>query len=242
MTSDGKKFLVVGGTGKTGRRVAERLRERHLPVRIASRGAELPFEWSDRSTWAPVLEDVDALYLTYYPDLVVPGAAEDIEAFSSLAVEQGARRLVLLSGRGEEEAEACEEIVRRAGTGWTILRCSWFAQNFSEHFLLEAVLSGELYELTGPRLLTFADAAKEIAAASGRDVRYVPVSAEEYAAAAVGFGVPEEEVAALTELFARVLDGRNSSVSDDVERVLGRKATDFSVFARDAAASGVWQR
>ena len=276
MTSDGKQILVTGGTGKTGRRVAERLRARHLPVRVASRKGEPPFDWSDRSTWVPALDGVDAVYLSYYPDLVVPGAIEDIEAFSALAVRHGVRRLVLLSGRGEEEAEACEQVVRRAGTGSTILRCSWFAQNFSEHFLLDAVLSGEvampagevtepfidvddiadiavkaltspahngeLYELTGPRLLTFADAAAEIAAASGRDVRYVPVSAEEYAAAAAGYGVPEQEVAALTELFARVLDGRNSSVSEDVERVLGRKATDFAEFARKAAASGVWNR
>ena len=276
MTSDGKQILVTGGTGKTGKRVAERLRERHLPVRVASRKGEPPFDWSDRSTWVPALDGVDAVYLSYYPDLVVPGAIEDIEAFSALAVRHGVRRLVLLSGRGEEEAEACEQVVRRVGTSSTILRCSWFAQNFSEHFLLDAVLSGEvampagevtepfidaddiadiavkaltspahngeLYELTGPRLLTFADAAEEIAAASGRDVRYVPVSAEEYAAAAAGYGVPEEEVAALTELFARVLDGRNSSVSEDVERVLGRKATDFAEFARKAAASGVWNR
>jgi len=269
-------FLVVGGTGKTGRRVADRLRERDLPVRITSRRAAPPFEWADRGTWAPVLKGVDAVYLTYYPDLVVPGAADDIQAFTELAVAEGVRHLVLLSGRGEEEAEACEQIVRDAGPGWTVLRCSWFAQNFSEHFLLDAVRggeialpagsvvepfvdvrdiaevavkvltepghAGELYELTGPRLLSFADAAADISAASGRDVRYVPVSAEDYAAAAVGYGVPEDEVGALTELFARVLDGRNESVTHDVARVLGRPATDFADFARDAAATGVWAR
>ncbi|MGW4522150.1 NAD(P)H-binding protein [Amycolatopsis sp. NPDC004378] len=269
-------FLVVGGTGKTGRRVADRLRERDLPVRTTSRRGVPPFDWADRETWAPVLKGVDAVYLTYYPDLVVPEAAADIRAFAELAVAQGVRHLVLLSGRGEEDAGACERIVRDAGTGWTVLRCSWFAQNFSEHFLLEAVLggeialpagtvtepfidvrdiadvavkvltepghAGELYELTGPRLLSFADAAAEISAASGRNVRYVPVSGAEYAAAAVAYGVPAEEVGALTELFARVLDGRNESVTGDVARVLGRPATDFAAFARDAAATGVWAR
>ncbi|ADJ46464.1 nucleotide-diphosphate-sugar epimerase/NmrA family protein [Amycolatopsis mediterranei S699] len=269
-------FLVVGGTGKTGRRVADRLRERGLPVRSTSRRGVPPFDWGDRGTWAPVLDGVGAVYLTYYPDLVVPGAAGDIRAFTDLAVAAGVRHLVLLSGRGEEEAEACEAIVRAAGTGWTILRCSWFAQNFSEHFLLDAVRSGEivlpagtvtepfvdvrdiadvavkvltepghtgeLYELTGPRLLSFADAATEIAATSGRNVRYVPVSAGEFAAAAAAQGVPEVEIGALTELFARVLDGRNSSVTSDVERVLGRPATQFADFARDAAAAGVWAR
>ena len=269
-------FLVVGGTGKTGRRVADRLRERGEKVRITSRRGTPPFDWSDRGTWAEVLAGVDVVYLTYYPDLVVPEAAGDIRAFTELAVAAGVRHLVLLSGRGEEEAEACEGIVRAAGTGWTILRCSWFAQNFSEHFLLDAVRAGEivlpagtvtepfvdvrdiadiavkvltepghtgqLYELTGPRLLSFAEAAAEIAAASGRDVRYVPVSAGEFAAAAASQGVPEEEVGALIELFAHVLDGRNESVTHDVARVLGRPATDFAEFARDAAVTGVWTR
>ncbi|WP_103339371.1 NAD(P)H-binding protein [Amycolatopsis sp. CA-126428] len=269
-------FLVVGGTGKTGRRVADRLRERGLPVRSASRRGVPPFDWGDRGTWAPALDGAGAVYLTYYPDLVVPDAAGDIRAFAELAVAAGVRHLVLLSGRGEEEAEACEGIVRAAGTGWTILRCSWFAQNFSEHFLLDAVRAGEialpagtvtepfvdvrdladvavkvltepghtgeLYELTGPRLLSFADAATAIAAASGRDVRYVPVSAGEFAAAAATQGMPEAEAGALAELFARVLDGRNSSVTSDVERVLGRPATEFADFARDAAATGVWAR
>lgn len=137
-------FLVVGGTGKTGRRVADRLRERDLPVRIASRRGAPPFDWADRATWAPVLEGIDAVYLTYYPDLVVPGAADDIRAFTELAIAEGVRHLVLLSGRGEEEAEACERIVAAADIGWTILRCSWFAQNFSEHFLLDAVRGGEI--------------------------------------------------------------------------------------------------
>ncbi|MFB9691074.1 NAD(P)H-binding protein [Amycolatopsis plumensis] len=269
-------FLVVGGTGKTGRRVADRLRERGETVRITSRRGVPPFDWSKRETWPAVLDGVDAVYLAYYPDLVVPEAAGDIRAFTELAVAAGVRHLVLLSGRGEAEAEACEDIVRAAGTGWTILRCSWFAQNFSEHFLLDAVRAGEIvlpagavtepfvdvrdiadvavrvltepghtgrrYELTGPRLLSFADAAAEIAAASGRDVRYVPVSAGEFAAAAASQGVPEEEVGALTELFARVLDGRNASVTPDVADVLGRPATDFADFVHDAAATGVWTR
>ncbi|MEU0537723.1 NmrA family transcriptional regulator, partial [Amycolatopsis tolypomycina] len=69
-----------------------------------------------------------------------------------------------------------------------------------------------------------------------------PVSAGEFAAAAASQGVPEAETGALAELFARVLDGRNASVTPDVARVLGRPATDFADFARDAAATGVWTR
>jgi uncharacterized protein YbjT (DUF2867 family) len=72
----------------------------------------------------------------------VPGAAHEIAAFAELAVKSGVRRIVLLSGRGEEGAALCEEALRASGADWTILRCSWFAQNFSEGAFVEQVLSG----------------------------------------------------------------------------------------------------
>lgn len=272
-TKNNETVLVVGATGKTGSRVAQRLTALGIDVRKASRPV---FDWDDRSTWTAAVTGVGAAYLTYYPDLAFPGAAEAIRDFSKLAVEHRVRRLVLLSGRGEEEAVVSEQGVRDSGAEWTVVRASWFAQNFSEHFLLEPVLAGEIvlpagsvtepfidvedivdvavtalttdghdgevYELTGPRLLGFADAAAEIGKASGRDVRYVPVSAAEFAAGAAEQGVPEEEIEGLTDLFTRILDGRNSSLTGDVERVLGRPARDFSEYAAKAAATGVWNR
>lgn len=266
--------LVIGGTGKTGRRVVDRLGARGLPVRIGSRSAEPPFDWEDDSTWAAAVEDVTAAYITYYPDLAFPGAAEKVRAFADLTARRGVRRLVLLSGRGEEGAMRSEQGVREAGVEWTILRSTWFSQNFSEHFLLKPVLSGvialpagdvaepfvdlddladvavaaltedghagQVYELTGPRLLTFDDAAAEISQASGRDVKYIPVSTGDYAAMAAEHGVPPEEVEALTALFSEVLDGRNAHLADGVQRALGRQPRDFNDYARAAAASGVW--
>jgi len=272
-TKNNETVLVLGATGKTGSRVARRLTDLGIDVRKASRPV---FDWDDRSTWTAAVTGIGAAYLTYYPDLAFPGAAEAIRDFSKLAVDHGVRRLVLLSGRGEEEAVVSEQGVRDSGAEWTVVRASWFAQNFSEHFLLEPVLAGEIvlpagsvtepfidvedivdvavtalttdghdgqvYELTGPRLLGFADAAAEIGKASGRDVRYVPVSAAEFAAGAAEQGVPEEEIEGLTDLFTRILDGRNSSLTGDVEQVLGRPARDFSEYAANAAATGVWNR
>lgn len=136
--------LVLGSTGKTGRRVLERLRRRNVPVRAGSRNATPPFDWNDPETWPAVLDGIESVYISYYPDLAAPGAAETIQAFTDLAVPAGVRRLVLLSGRGEPEAERCERIVRRSGAAWTLLRASWFAQNFSEGYLLDAVLAGEV--------------------------------------------------------------------------------------------------
>ncbi len=272
-TKNNETVLVLGATGKTGRRVAQRLTDQGIEVRKASRPG---FDWDDRSTWTAAVTGISSAYLTYYPDLAFPGAAEAIRDFSKLAVEHGVRRLVLLSGRGEEEAVVSEQGVRDSGAEWTVVRASWFAQNFSEHFLLEPVLAGEIvlpagqvtepfidvedivdvvvtalttdghggrvYELTGPRLLSFTDVAAEISKASGRDVQYVPVSAAEFAAGAAEQGVPEEEIEGLTDLFTRILDGRNESLTGDVEKVLGRPARDFSEYATKAAASGVWNR
>ena len=99
---------------------------------------------------------------------------------------------------------------------------------------------GELYELTGPRLLTFADAVGEIAAATGREMRFTPVPGDAYAAELAGQGVPAGLVALLRYLFAEVLDGRNASLTDGVQRALGRPARDFRDFARRAAAAGAW--
>jgi uncharacterized protein YbjT (DUF2867 family) len=90
----------------------------------------------------PALRGVHSAYVAYYPDLAVPAAPEAIAAFSALARESGVRRLVLLSGRGAPEAHACEDIVKRSGVAWTIVRSSWFNQNFSESFLRAAVMSG----------------------------------------------------------------------------------------------------
>src|SRR5688500_8890160 len=99
--SDQQPILVIGGNGKTGRRVAERLRDRELPVRIGSRSGEPPFDWEDRSTWAPALRGSSAAYITFYPDLAVAGSTEAIATLAQQALDNGVRRLVLLSGRGE---------------------------------------------------------------------------------------------------------------------------------------------
>ena len=267
-------FLILGGTGKTGRRVAERLAARGLPVRIGSRAAAPAFDWDDRSSWPAALDGVRAAYIAYQPDLAVPGASDPIGDFARLSVGLGVKRLVLLSGRGEPEAQRSEEAVIASGADWTILRCSWFAQNFSESFMRDMVLSGEvalpvgdvgepfvdaddiadaavaaftddrhigqLYELTGPRLLSFRDAVAEIAAASGRDVRFTEIAPADFEAGMVSAGLPADLVALLMMLFTEVLDGRNAQVADGVERALGRPARDFGDFAKAAAASGAW--
>jgi uncharacterized protein YbjT (DUF2867 family) len=266
--------LVLGGTGKTGRRVAERLRARGVATRIASRSATPAFDWNDPDTWPAALEGVTAAYITYAPDLATPGAADSIRAFVDQAVARGVERLVLLSGRGEEEAQACERIIQAADVEWTVVRASWFMQNFSEGEFLGMVRSGaitlpasevpepfvdvndiakvsvaalteeghahEIYEVTGPRLLTFDDLAREISGAAGREVRFVPISKEAFAGAIAESGAPADVTWLLNYLFETVLDGRNAQVADGVRRALGREPADFAAFARRVAARGTW--
>jgi uncharacterized protein YbjT (DUF2867 family) len=266
--------LVLGATGKTGRRVAERLAARRVPVRLGSRYAETPFDWDQPNTWAPVLQDVGSVYVTYQPDLAIPGAAETVGDFAAQAADMGVNRLVLLSGRGEEGAQQGEKAVQSVGVDTTIVRSAFFFQNFSESFLLDGVLSGaivlpagdvaepfvdaddiadvavaaltedghtgQVYEVTGPRLLTFGDTATEISRATGHEVTYVSLTPDEYAAAALAEGVPEDTVDMLVELFAEVLDGHNAYLTDGIQRALGRPPRDFSLYAQDTAATGVW--
>jgi uncharacterized protein YbjT (DUF2867 family) len=273
MEARGNVTLVLGGTGKTGRRVVERLVGKGLPTRVGSRSGEPPFDWEDRATWAPALHGVGSVYVSYYPDLAAPGAVEKVGAFAELAVSGGVPRLVLLSGRGE--AEDAEQAVRNSGAELTILRSSWFSQNFSQNYFLDGVLAGEvalpagdrkeplvdagdiadvavaaltddrhvgeLYELTGPRLLSFAEAVEEIAEATGREIRYVPVPLDAFAAElAARYDVPGDTVDLLAYLFGEVLDGRNAHLADGVQRALGRQPRDFRDYTREAAASGVW--
>jgi uncharacterized protein YbjT (DUF2867 family) len=269
-----KPVLIIGGNGKTGRRVAERLSKRGLPLRIGSRSGQPPFDWEKPDTWPEAVENVQSAYVTYYPDLGFPGAVETVRSFCEVAVSCGVRRLVLLSGRGEDVAQTSEQAVQASGAEWTIVRASWFSQNFTESHLLDPVRSGEvafpagnvaepfidaddiadvvtaaltedkhvgeLYEVTGPRLLTFAEAVAEIGAATGREIRYVPVSPEQYASALLEYGLPPGFVTPLVDLFATVLDGRNASLSDGVQRALGRQPKDFADFARETAVSGIW--
>lgn len=271
---NGKPILVLGGTGKTGRRVAARLKARGLPVRIGSRTGEAPFDWEQPEGWERALKGVGSVYVSYQPDLAAPGSDKALKELVRQATRAGVRRLVLLSGRGEPEAQVCEEIVRGSTLEWSIVRASWFAQNFSENFMAEGVMAGEvalpagaiaepfidvediadiavaalienthvgkLYEVTGPRLLTFAEAIAEIAWASGREVRFREISMDEFKAGLRAAQTPEDLVDLLAYLFGTVLDGRNARVEGGVERALGRVPRDFADYARAAAASGAW--
>lgn len=270
-----RKILVLGGKGKTGSRVVERLNNLgYTNIRIGSRSETPAFDWEKPDLWLDVIKDMETVYITFQPDLAIPSAVETIKKFTSLAHDNGIAKMVLLSGRGEKEAQLCEQVVMNTAKEWTIVRASWFNQNFSESIFLDPILAGhvalpraealepftdaddiadvvvetlindqhhgQIYELTGPRLMTLPQAIAEISKATGRNIQFQSLTLEENLQLLKTYQLPEDYIWLVNYLFAEVLDGRNATVSSDIEKVLGRKATDFSEYAKATAATGVW--
>ncbi|MGI5532046.1 NAD(P)H-binding protein [Streptomyces syringium] len=285
--------LVIGGTGKTGRRVVAGLKERGVAVRVASRSSEQRFDWLDESTWGPALEGVGAVYAVPLEGVAVS------RSFTGLARRSGVKRIVLLSARGVdvpgyyEDGEAADEkkavgeeagvashlqgegAVRDSGLEWTILRPGWFAQNFSEGLFLDALLAGELrlpvadgaatfvdledvaavavaalteeghtgqvYEMSGPRAVNLETAVAEIAEATGRPIRYVPVTVDRFTAELRQEGLSAEDAQLWAAALNPIRRGLEAKVSDGVRRALGRDPRDFAEFVKDAAAAGAWR-
>ena len=266
-------ILVIGSTGKTGARVAARLEAKGLAVRHGSRNAPIPFDWEAPETWAKALDGISSAYVTYFPDLAFPGAVEKLDALCKVANEQGLKRLVLLSGRGEHHAQLGEEVVRNSGIDFTLVRSAWFAQNFSEGYLRDPILAGvlpmpggmiqepiididdiadvvvaaltedhhvgQLYEVTGPRLLSFADMANILSQATGRKIQHIPISFEDFHANVAQSG-GDFVADVFTGIARETLDGRNAYLSDGVQRALGRAPRDFAQYAETATQSGIW--
>lgn len=269
------KILILGGTGKTGRRVAEKLKLLgYSNIRIGSRKESPAFDWENQDTWLDALEGIETVYITFQPDLAIPSAVETIKKFTSLATNNGITKMILLSGRGEKEAQVCEKIVMTTAINWTIVRASWFNQNFSESVFLEPILNGfvalpraeafepftdaddiadvvveaiindkhmgQIYELTGPRLLTFPQVIEEISKATGRNIEFQSLTLDENVKLLKEYKLPEDYIWLVNYLFTEVLDGRNASVTNDIEKVLGRKAKDFTEFVKETALTGIW--
>ncbi|WP_299684867.1 NmrA family NAD(P)-binding protein [uncultured Dokdonia sp.] len=272
-----ENILVIGGTGKTGKRIVQQLQELGHHIRVGSRSNQPSFDWHQPEGWAKALEGMDKVYITYQPDLAVPGALAAIEQLVKEAQKARIKKLVLLSGKGEREAQLCEQVVIHSGIAYTIVRASWFHQNFSESFLLDPILEGvvalpqaaakipfvdvrdiaavavqalldekhhgHIYQLTGPRTLTFKDAINEIAKASNRTITFIPISVSEYREGMYKANLPKDFIWLIEYLFTEVLGNpSNSEITGDIEKILGSKPIDFSEYAQQTAATGIWNK
>ena len=268
-------ILVIGGTGKTGRRVAENLTHTGHNIRVVGRTTDPAFDWENPDTYEVALQGMNRAYIVYYPDLAVPGARDAITTLTKKALAAGLEKVVLLSGKGESEAEACEDIVANSGLNYTLVRASWFNQNFSEGAFLDFVLggtvalpmpeaeipfvdaddiadvaskvliddsyNGQTITVTGPQKRTFKEVVEIIAEAAQRPIQFVPISIDEFKDGMRRAGLPDSYVWLFGYLFEEVLGNPdNQEVSNDVAKVLGRPAKDFETYAKQAAATGIW--
>jgi uncharacterized protein YbjT (DUF2867 family) len=145
--ADIENVLIVGATGKTGSKVYDLLSNvlSSSQIKAASRSSEVVFDWSQSATWLPALQGVSHVYLTYFPDLAAPTSAQHISSFCTLAKSVGVKHITLLSGRGEPAAQVCEDILINSGLSWTIVRASWFNQNFSNGFFKTFIDAGHIH-------------------------------------------------------------------------------------------------
>ena len=273
---DSSLTLITGGTGKTGRRIVDRLKAMGVPTRVGSRSALPAFDWNNEADWDACLENVKTIYISYAPDLAMPGATDTIQSFVNRAILHKVEKLVILSGRGEQEAQACEKIVMNSGLDWTVVRSSWFFQNFSEGAFIDMVQVGnialpasdiqepfvdvddiaevatmaltepghneEVYEVTGPRLMSFADIAADLSRVTGREITYSSVPHGDFVRGVKESGAPQDVVWMLDYLFSTVLDGRNRTLCDGIKRALKREPKDFFDYANQVAESGIWRK
>ncbi|MCG8923091.1 SDR family NAD(P)-dependent oxidoreductase [Lentzea sp. CC55] len=246
-------ILVLGATGKTGRRVTDLLGAASRP---ASRSSSTRFDWSDQDTWEPALAGTTAVYV------VPPEDPSPLAEFVPLAVKSGVTRLVLLSMRGAQDDDPFEAAVKDSGAEWTVLRPTWFMQNFDEDMFAAPVQHGELavpagegvhpfidvvdiaevavvaltqhghdgqtYELSGPEALSFPEMLARITEVTGRPVRYSDIAPEEFAASMRALGYPDEIADLVTMLLVRIRTGEEAHLSDGVRRVLGREPRTFA--------------
>ncbi|MGP3914062.1 SDR family oxidoreductase [Nonomuraea sp. 10N515B] len=262
-------ILVLGATGSTGRRVASLLRTYGHAVRAASRSGETTFDWSEPGTWEPAVAGTSAVYL------MAPDGIPVDPRFVSLAVERGVRRIVLLSSTaietmGDERLMSAERTVRDSGAEWTILRPSWFDQNFDEGFFQSTILTGEVVVPLRDVRQAFVDAGDIAAVAAvaltedGHAGRTYEITgprsltfgeAVEIIGRAAGrkvryrgsdedyltaMGFSEQAMAEL-KAFAALRDLGDQPVSEAVRQVTGRPPKPFETYATEAAAQGAWR-
>ena len=269
-------ILIIGKNAKTGWRVDRRLQELGYQTRAVSRSTSPAFDWEDQETWSEAMRGTRSAYITFHPDLAIPGAEQTIRDFVAMATELGLQHLVLLSGRGEEGARRAELVLEQGDLAWNIVRASWFMQNFSENFMIEGILNGELmlpagdivepfidvddiaevavaaltrpelrnrlFEVSGPRAMTFAQCVAEISNVTGYPVKYTQIPIDSFIDGLRSHGLPQSMLWLMRELFTVVFDGRNSKPVNGVEAALGRPATDFSEYLHKVMVSGAWDR
>jgi len=181
--------LVLGASGKSGRRLVPLLENRGVTVRRASRtglAGNTLFDWNQPETHAAALAGTDAVYLIVADPAVDPDAL--VGPFLQRARAAGVRRIVAVSSLGvtfpEEPVDSprlkLERLIAESGIDWTMLRPGGFNQNFSEGFLLPGIQAGMVVSATGDGKVGFVDA-EDIAAVAAEAMTGTGHAGQSYA-------------------------------------------------------------
>ncbi len=170
MTRTPPTALILGGSGRTGSRVAQHLADHGARARTASRHtSDVLFDWDDSSTYPAALEAVDRVYLV--TPVMRVRYAEQVAAFLDQAEAIGVRHVTLLSTYNgnlaprEIDIAAVEtDLASRAAFTHSILRPAWVMQNFADNHL--PIIDGTLAVPSGGRAEAFVDAADIAAVAA----------------------------------------------------------------------------
>lgn len=264
-------FLILGGTGKVGRRVSRVLERDGHTARAVGRSTPLRFDWTAPETWKSAVQGTDGVFV------VGPGSATDwsplLTALLETASAAGTRHAVLLSARAVEflpdgNVARAEAALRAGPLPWTILRPAHFTQNFTEamftpvdgritapvgdgaepfidaediaeaaaHVLATGTAAGETLALSGPAALTFGQATRTLSGITGQSIEFHDQAASDHAAALREAGTPEEYIRWRLAMLGAIRRGDDAYLSDGIQRLLGRPATDFTTWARREAS------
>jgi uncharacterized protein YbjT (DUF2867 family) len=264
-------FLILGGTGKVGRRLARVLdQDGHTTRPVGRSTTPIRFDWNSPATWEAATAGADGIFI------VGPGSATDWSPQLSKLLDTAStvNHAVLLSARGVEfrpdgNVARAERALREGPIPWTILRPTHFAQNFTEamftpvdgriiapvggsaqpfvdvqdiaeaagRLLATGAGKGETIELSGPRAITFDEAARILAESTSRSVEFQDQDDEEHAAQLRSAGTPEEYIRWRLAMLGGIRRGEDAYLSEGVPRILGRPATDFTTWASREAAT-----
>jgi len=220
------RVLVTGGTGKTGRLVAEQLAVRGVDARAATRhpasADQVRFDWDDATTYGPALDGVTSVYLVAPTDRTEQLPV--MRPFLDQAVARVPGRLVLLSASSlAEGGPMMGEVhawIHAHAPRWTVLRPSWFMQNFTTQHLPSIINEECVYSATRDGRVPFIDTA-DIAAVAVEALTNPTLASDDHVLTGPEALTYDEVAKAITDASGRPVRHRRLSVEELAARYAG---------------------
>lgn len=270
-----RKILVTGATGTIGQALIKQLQTKNADFVAGVRNVEeakkkLPsvsnfveFDFSNSATYEGAVENIDSVFVLGPP--IVLNLEELVAPFLDFLKGKGINRVVYLSALGSENMKlltfhtTLTQKIKDDGFDYTILKPSFFAQNFKNYewenitergvvyvpagtgkagfvdvndiaavaaaALTEDGHSGKTYEITGPEILGYQDAANLLSEVMGKQIVYPNPTPEEFGATLKQAGAPDFIASYMIDVYSMILNNHVNVLSNHVEEVTGKKPT-----------------